>query len=239
MKKCCVLIVLCFVLLLSACTTPQPSLPSNQHEDVQQQTHYLIHTSERISVSIGFPCLEEQDAWLSQTMLSYLHDTIERVIGERVELTESVDKPQNLDYAEVVLEMNYQITDLSDLHSSIVFSGTLREQGAAHPSGECFALNLDTRNQKQVFLRDICPVDDALYDTFLDCACQVLTDKGSTNHTKENVAELFPKEEFLLQMQEETIYQSYFTQDGVGIICPAGHALGDYLRVEIPLETES
>ena len=136
------------------------------------------------------------------------------------------------DGAEVTLDnYSYEATLTRDQFVSIIFSGNIFVEGAAHPSNLFITLNIDMLKEKEVKLDDF--IDNQ--DEFIKL---LKSDKAIFRGVEE--AEKYVKKELSKDELKAELFENnknvYFTEKGIAVVIEVPHAIGDYAIFEIAYE---
>lgn len=135
-------------------------------------------------------------------------------------------------YADLVLDMNYQIALDDNSMLSIVFAGIGNVRAAAHPNNTLFTVNVNVDSGKKLSLEDSYQIDEKFIRIFKEQW------RAQSNTEISDYIFTLTEEELKNQLTAadsagSTVY-SYFTDKNLGISFPVPHAIGDHVEVTIP-----
>lgn len=257
MRKTLTIFLIITLLFLSACSDNKnnavESINSNDTRSISSgkdakkndQTKYafLIDDTYENTISIQIPLVKENSDQQLLFIQNVIKEKIKSFCGEEFNLTLSKTDIENKNSTDPENLLGYYIITKSKVSYeskdmvSIVFESFFNKSGTAHPTDWLFSINYNPTTFEIIAFSDMYYIDEKLYNIFAQYAEKEILKLcdgkwpdgwGSFSET------LCSKENFLQGMKTETEFAYYYTNEGIGISYPIGHALGDHKEVVIP-----
>ena len=133
----------------------------------------------------------------------------------------------------VVIEANYEVTCLGDSSISVAFNGYGNAPGAAHPNNHFYTVNVDITNGKKLGLGSFVTDVDRLVEYMKDKDIQIVIEGDDT---KFPLNDIFDYDRIVECDNGESGIHSYITETALGISFEVPHALGDFMKFELPID---
>ena len=125
----------------------------------------------------------------------------------------------------------YEATLTRDQFVSIIISGNIFVETAAHPNNFCISINIDMLRNREVKLDDF--VDNK--EEFVKLVKSDEAIFSGVEEAKKYVKKELNKEELTAELFTNN-KKAYFTEDGLAVVIEVPHEIGDYATFEIAYE---
>lgn len=141
--------------------------------------------------------------------------------------------------AEVTVDISYSITINNNDLICFLFEGTLMDKKAAHPTNVAFSVLISLVSKEIVEPLDYFKMDEAFFEEYRK---QLLKNQNQNRFSDENWEQIsgylnnFSNEEVQNILLKNAPSSLALIPDGVIVLFPVPHAIGDYVALEIPCE---
>lgn len=233
MKKI-ILMVLVFLLLISACNYRDPA--SSGLDDLSHR-YLIVNTGEnQISVQVPRTGNDAVDTLVQTQVREYFSRLCAEDFLFSYTETSNLSPIQEANYTNFYINVQYSVAYSTPEIYSIVFSGILNRKNAAHPVHVFFTVNIDPETGEQLYLKDMFAVDQNMYEIFSSYAEEeIILSAGKWPAGWGSFSEeLCSEDAFISGFQDEIAFFSYYTSEGLGISYPVPYVLGNHREVIIP-----
>ena len=199
---------------------------------------YLTEDSDKNKVNIKRPVFS--DGVLDKLISDRLDDYLNEVLFGEFSL-ELSDEPAEIDgeaYSEYYVELSCNEGYFRDDVVSFVFEGFINYYSSAHPTNLAFSINISMAEKGYFYPSENYDVEQ-LYGLFASNAEAELTEfmggawiDGLAPFTES----ICTYDAFVEGIKNESRIYTFYNADGMGIIYPVPHALGDVRTIIIPYE---
>ena len=232
-----VYLFLCFS-LCCGCADNNPNISSQQSTmPSSAKAQVLTYCENGTIINVDISPISNKTNALDSVVKSFIENKVEEITGERLMLTLAFEKVANAEeiYSDYWIDICASAFYGDNNECSIIFTGMLNRKTAAHPIYLHFALNIDCLTMERIRFQDIFAIDENLYDSFSTAAeAQIIGEIGEwPKEWRSFQEEICSKNDFIAGIQNEIEYSWYYSQNGVTIVYPVPHSMGDYKIVNI------
>lgn len=137
------------------------------------------------------------------------------------------------------LQMQYETMEESESVLSILFTGVLDVENAAHPSSVFFTLNIALPMSTKIKLSDVVEIDDQLVEKILTGDQIVDESPLGRRETTRTYLEGIGTKELLEELQNAdstSVWCTYIRNGHIGIVIPIPYAIGGFSQFEFEVE---
>lgn len=244
MKKYLYLFLLCiiFMLISSSCNNiTNINITSNEKSHTtpnNDNSIYLIENTTQNLISISIPLNNKFNEETIDFIKTFIENKIFTSFNKKFDLVLSkddiLDKKQ--EYSDYYIEIDSEISFISNELVSIVFNGLFNKKSAAHPIHCFFSLNFNPVNYKIISFSDNYIINKDLYSAFSKIAEKDLLNRcnGKWPDEWKSFSEEFCSEEYFLKSMQNEDFDYFYTSKGIGISYPVTFSLGNHIEVIIP-----
>lgn len=244
MKKYLCLLLLCviFILVASSCNgITDINIVSDEKTETTPNDDDFIYLTENTTknlISISIPLNDKFNEETIDFIKIFIENRISASFDQKFNLALSKDdiSDEKLEYSNCYMDIDSEISFISDEAVSIVFNGLFNKKGTAHPIHCFFSLNFDPATYKILSFSDNYVINEDLYNAFVEIAEKDLVNRCNgkwPDEWKGFSEEICSEEDFLKGMQNGE-FDYFYTSKGIGISYPVAFSLGDHIEVIIP-----
>ncbi len=159
------------------------------------------------------------------------------VLNSQVEEPIKAYRDVNNNKVKLTLDLKYQVTLSTAELLSVVYTGYSNIEGAAHPTGDIYALTIDLKNVTKLKLSDFTTIDTNLAQKIKQSTA--VTNDAVKNGVDKNVlitAIQSTDDQTIIQgLKDQWAYNTFYvTPNSLVVSIGVVHAIGDYALIELP-----